>query len=134
MVFWDVINFLFIGFHLILVPLQICFGLNNGETLSVLTNFNFVLLACSIIISLNTGYFNKGELEENRTHISMNYLKNYIVIDLLALCTISDLVLKMDSYFRFLFLLKVKDFSDLVLKFKESLQLDIKSQSFLSLF
>lgn len=72
-----------IAYFLVFFPLRVAFGLslyNSGVAFIALA-----VILMDIIISLNTGFYDKGSLVSDRVGILMNYLTNRALTDAISL-------------------------------------------------
>jgi hyperpolarization activated cyclic nucleotide-gated potassium channel 2 len=81
---WDVVMLILIIYQALTVPYYICF---NDDYTGELQSFEVVVTVfflTDIIISFNTGFYDKGSLVIKRRQIIKSYLKLWFWIDLLA--------------------------------------------------
>ena len=85
---WDFLNvfFIFIGF--IFIPVIIFFDLQESDYNWFLYNyvlfFMKLIFLMDILVNLNTAYYKKGGVIEERTKIAKKYLRNTFIFDFLA--------------------------------------------------
>ncbi len=97
-VVWDLIGMVFIIYQGILVPFRICFEIQAYGGMAVfelMQDFYFML---DILITANTGYYDKGNLILMRHMILLNYIKLWFWLDLAASFPYSMLV-NIEEYF-----------------------------------
>ncbi len=72
-----------ISYFLVLIPLQITFGLYIYDYL--FTTVALLIIIFDNFIALNTGFYYKGALICDRISILINYIKNRLLFDVLSL-------------------------------------------------
>lgn len=84
LIVWDLIIFSCILYLAISIPVFLCF-LIPVEGIWVYLEFAIqILYIFDIIVSLNTGFFNKGGLIMIRSQIARHYVKNWLFADLMS--------------------------------------------------
>lgn len=81
---WDVIMLLLIIYQALTIPYYICF---NDDYADGMQSFEVIVTAfflCDIVLSFNTGFYDKGSLVIKRREIIKSYMKLWFWIDLLA--------------------------------------------------
>lgn len=80
---WDFLNMISIAFFLIFFPLRVAFGLDMFST--IISYISLVIIILDIVVNLNTGYYGKGVLITDRTHILLNYINERMFADIISL-------------------------------------------------
>jgi hypothetical protein len=62
MFLWDSLCFLLIVFHLVLIPLVLCFDIHISPYVGFITRINWFILFLDIVRECNTSFVSKGEL------------------------------------------------------------------------
>ncbi len=89
-------------------------------------NFSIAVSLLDIFISVNTGFYIKGQIVMDRQEVLQNYFNNYFLIDLLSLIPMIVTIFVNNYALKFLTLLyyiKMKSFSKIIKKLEESFQL-----------
>lgn len=63
--------------------------------------FTIVLFALDIIITLNTGYYEKGVVVKDRSKIAKHYIFNYLIIDFIGLIPLIFEVMQVEYFLKF---------------------------------
>ncbi|KAL4434930.1 hypothetical protein ABPG74_021269 [Tetrahymena malaccensis] len=136
---WDIIILFVIIAFLFMIPLELTFK----QSLSTLFNSHFVLFSISVLIAdfilaWNFGYFEKGLPITKRSQVVFNYLKNGIVIDVLAsIFLVYDILIvsyQSSNILHLLFILKIKSIKVIFKKIEERFHLTPKVMQISSLF
>ena len=80
---WDFLNMISIAYYLIFFPLRIAFGLNLYS--NPISFIAVILIQFDILVHLNTGFYDKGALVNDRIHILMHYLGKRFITDILTM-------------------------------------------------
>lgn len=95
---WDIVGMVFILYQCVFVPYRLCFedpAINGMAVFELIQDFFFI---SDILLSANTGYYEKGSLVLIRSKIICNYLKLWFWLDIAASFPYS-LVVNKDEYF-----------------------------------
>ncbi|CAI2364970.1 unnamed protein product [Moneuplotes crassus] len=82
---WDLLGFLFITYQSIVIPFRICFDANATGFLAIFEFSQDIYFTIDILISFNTGYYDKGVLYMKRAIIISKYLRTWFVLDVAAI-------------------------------------------------
>lgn len=77
-------GFLLIVYQAVIIPYRLCF---EAEAVGVMKTLELIIDICfmlDIIVSFNTGYYQKGNLVLIRRRVIFNYLRTWFLLDLLA--------------------------------------------------
>ena len=91
---WDCMGFIFIVYQSIMIPYNLCFGVHPEGGMIVFDTIidcffiidicNITLNLANIVITFNTGFYQKGIVVMIRREIVANYLKTWFLLDLIA--------------------------------------------------
>ena len=82
---WSCVYFQLMLYTALIMPYRLAFYEEIKDEWFILDNVVNCLFAVDIILTLNTAYYNKeGELVSNRKAIFLNYLRSWLLIDILA--------------------------------------------------
>lgn len=95
---WDLIGMLFIIYQGVVVPFRICFDAQATGGMAVFELMQDFYFLVDIILTANTGYYDKGNLVLVRSKILFNYVKLWLWLDISASFPYS-LVVNTDDYF-----------------------------------
>lgn len=82
--FWDLCSILLIVYQMIMIPFTISFTINENPQQSNFDFFIDIYFMADILLSFQTGYYEKGILITSRKAIALNYIKSWLIIDLVA--------------------------------------------------
>jgi hypothetical protein len=66
------------------IPYRLCFNDDPSGGMQVFETFIDCIFLVDIVISFNTGFYQKGYLVMKRKDIVINYIKTWFLIDLVA--------------------------------------------------
>ncbi|KAL4492940.1 hypothetical protein ABPG72_020719 [Tetrahymena utriculariae] len=140
MMFWLILQFMFIVVALFYTPLELINGdeydKKYGKPWIVFKAVNWLAFFLDIIVKFNTGLFEKGQIVMNRREIVKSYFKGNFLYDVLALIPITQTLLNI-GYLRpmnLLILLKVQTARRILNQIQEMVsQKNNKTQNALSL-
>ncbi|EAS04444.1 cation channel family protein (macronuclear) [Tetrahymena thermophila SB210] len=140
MLFWLIIQFMFIVVALFYTPLELINGdeydKKYGRPWIIFKAINWLAFFIDIIVKFNTGLFEKGQIVMNRREIVKSYFKGNFLYDVLALIPITQTLLNI-NYLRpmnLLILLKVQTARRILTQIQEMVsQKNNKTQNTLSL-
>ena len=135
---WNAYVVVSMVFFFIYLPLFACFQdqeIQNSKVFIIARYFCFLVLILDVVKRLNTSFYKKGSLIENRREIARNYLKKHLLVDVLSLGCLMYQEFSIQFGFggnvgsvirfsTFLFFLKLKQFREIVKKFEEMLFID----------
>lgn len=135
---WNVFVGLSMLFFFVYVPMFICFQdveIQQLQFFIIARYFCFLILMLDILKRLNTSFYKKGSLIEDRREIVQYYIRTQLLYDVLSLgplvyeqvCLLIDFEMSIDSYtrfFTFLIYFKLRQFSYIMKKFEEMLFID----------
>lgn len=124
---WDCLNFLAIFFLIFWIPVEIGF---TTHLPTIYYSFFLIIFIIDIFLNMNTAYHMNGYLINDRILIYSNYVKNYLVFDLLS-CVLfwlkqnedleNSVELKNTSlfFFQWIFFLRIQNFKVIYGRFLE---------------
>jgi hypothetical protein len=84
---WDIIGIIFIVYQSVVVPFRLCFEEDSNNIFDIIQDVYFVLDICKricailfeffLVISLNTGYYQMGNLIMTREQVIKHYIKTW---------------------------------------------------------
>lgn len=117
-IIWDFIQVLTICFFLFFIPVHIAVGVNMNELMTVeLRTLAIVIVFADVLVSMNTGFFEKGVCQIDRWKVMNYYIENYFTVDFF----VNFVLLSSDSFafgawFDILFFLKIRMFYKVLTK------------------
>ena len=145
MIFWNVIHLLFILYFFISIPLEACFNVKFSEESTYLYYIQYLgayFFVGDILVNCNTAAYLKGKLIKDRFRIIKNYMKSYMFKDFISIVSIFLQINATNDFaenffvmnlFRFLFFLKMINFSAIIKKLEEMVIIDQSVHNILSL-
>jgi hypothetical protein len=83
-VIWDLFGMLFIIYQGVVVPFRICFDSKASGGFAIFELLQDFFFLFDIILTANSGYYEKGDLILIRSRILINYLKLWFWLDIAA--------------------------------------------------
>jgi len=123
---WDMAHFFFILILLFWIPIEICFKSEINFSFKI---FTVVFFLCDILISLNTSYFDKGLIVNERKRIIHNYFETAFVLDV---STVIFYLINFGGYYAFfemIFFLRWKKIEKIRLKVQEKFKIGMNLHS-----
>ena len=115
--------FLIIIYFIIILTSQFAFSMDLNQLInSYVYNFGIILFILDILINLNSGYYYKGNIENDRRKIIIKFIKNDFVTEILSLVAIFCSLNNYDFYKHFiniLILLKLGRIQKIIKKIEE---------------
>lgn len=81
---WDLVGMIFIIYQGIIVPFRICFDSQASGGFAVFELLQDFFFLIDIVLTANSGYYEKGDLILIRSKIILNYLKLWFWLDVAA--------------------------------------------------
>ena len=75
-ILWKIFIFILIVIQLFLIPFKISYNIQYSEGMNDLDTFIIWILFFDIFISINTGYYEEGQIMIDRKKILFNYIKH----------------------------------------------------------
>mmetsp|Transcript_26768 Transcript_26768/g.25790 ORF Transcript_26768/g.25790 Transcript_26768/m.25790 type:complete len:548 (+) Transcript_26768:611-2254(+) len=146
---WDLVVLVFIIYQAIMIPFRLCFEVDSTGPIKYVEDVMDISFMMDIVVTFNTGFYQKGYLVMKRKTIIKNYLLTWCFIDLVssfpyswfiglkddddgtttnsALMRTPQLLrlLKIVRFLRFLRLLRVLKLKKLLYKFEEIIMSDM---------
>ena len=129
---WDLFNGIILMSLISILPFYLSF---YKEIPNKIYFLNFMAKICGgvktldIFVSLNTGFYFKGELKMNRKSILKNYMKSSFILDLISTIIPTIYFFSFNSpnnYFQILFVLRIIDIDKYIKIIEESLRENTK--------
>ena len=130
-IYWDVLNLFFLSLYLFYIPLKFSFDFTLSLTENPLIYIFFEIFPISIflidiLITLNSGFYYKGDLIEDKLKILDNYYKNNFLIDLISLTPFFISIRFDQKYIEILFFIRILKIQKLIIKIEENLNFSEK--------
>jgi len=120
MLFWDLVLMFISFYNLLIIPYEICFGMDFYEQKhSWFNKISVLVYFLDVLISMNTGNYIKGELEKDRAKVIKIYLQDHCLNDITCLCCLIFVNPFGIEFLRLLFLLKISKLAKLLEKNRE---------------
>ena len=89
---WDVINLIFISYLCILTPHILSFEDEIPQTFGYVDTIICLFFALDIIVTFFTAFYQKSELITSKTAITIQYAREYFIIDIISCIPIHILI------------------------------------------
>lgn len=152
-IIWDLLHLALIFIYLIIIPLKIGFDINildyyssaNPDLFSSFKTFSICFFLLDILVTMNTAYYEKGELITKRETMIINYLKTQFLWDILSLIFLFEEILDLPLFsneissagafklFGVLFLSRISNMNKILSRIEEFLFIEEKFYNILSL-
>ena len=120
---WEIIIFFIIIYFVVILTLQFAFSQNLEVFMNISAFYSLILvLLFDILINLNSAYYYKGNIENNRSKIIVNFFKNNFLVEFISFLSIFSALYNANSYEYFnnmLFLVKLGRTSMIIKKIEE---------------
>jgi Cyclic nucleotide-binding domain len=102
-ILWDIIIASIIILDAFMIPVIITFPEEITNNIRVAEYYSQIFFICDIIINLNTGFYENGHLNSNKTKIFIEYLKGTLVLDFISILPLELANVTLESLDLFLF-------------------------------
>ena len=134
---WDIFFLIVLIINLWFVPLNISFNTEIHKSNWVKIIFEllpFLIIFLNIPIVLNSAYFHKGALYEQKLDILKHYLKSDLIEDLLSIIPFYLTYHKRFVFFELLYLIRIKKIQRIIKKLEDEIIISDKNQYKLKFF